>query len=170
MEGGMFQCFFIEKKLYDYLDNTLSEKDKMAVKEHLESCPRCARILSHTARLVRGATETRIPVPGEDFWHNFKEELNGKLDQRLGISASVKKSPALRLRPALAMALILVVVIITGALLRFSGKSGNLVQPYNLLIQDIRSLEKINFDFDPEFQAITYINGLQLSSQPSIGS
>jgi anti-sigma factor RsiW len=166
----MFRCFFIEKKLYEYLDNTLSEKETIALREHLEVCPRCARSLSEIARVIRWASEIPVPRPGEDFWHNFKAELNYKLNQRSGVSVRNKHVSISRAKLVLAAAFILIVVLAAGALLRFSGKQEAGKDPDMLLIKDIRALEEITFDSDPEFHATVYIDGLQLALQQNQSS
>ncbi len=166
----MLRCFFIGRKLYDYLDNTLSEKEKIAVQEHLAVCPRCSRSLSEIGRVIRLVSEMPFPRPGEDFWHKFKSELDDKLNRRLGVFTRNKHTVPVSAKPVFAAMLIVFLFLAVSAFFRFSGKQESPKKSDLLLIKDIRALEEQAFDADPESQPTIYIDGLRLLSQQNQSS
>jgi hypothetical protein len=71
--------------LYDYLDGTLSEKERATVEEHLHSCAACTEdlhrvqeALSLVARPERPASDAR----SEEFWATFSAAVEGKVHER----------------------------------------------------------------------------------------
>ena len=107
----MIKCFFIRRKLYDYLENNLSQSDLERVKRHLESCVSCRMQSERIARIIGIAEEKKAPEVSEEFWKDFKAGLYTKLAERLVTSAEIKPGIRNVLRPSWALPMILVIVL-----------------------------------------------------------
>lgn len=108
----MFKCIFIKRRLCDYLDNSLSEIEKMKVENHLGRCNKCSRNLNQLKIILNVASQKKAPQPNNEFWHNFKIDLDRKLNEKLVPTFSPKPSLSYRLRPAFNYALILIFILV----------------------------------------------------------
>lgn len=79
----MLKCILMKRKLYDYADDGLSETAKLKVKNHLDACHNCRERLSRIKAILDFSGQKNIPQPKEEFWHNFKIDLDRKLNDRL---------------------------------------------------------------------------------------
>ena len=110
----MFRCIFIKRKLYDYLDNGLSETDKVEVKGHLDGCNKCSQHLGRLKNILDAASERKAPWPNTEFWHNFRIELDRKLNEKLVGPVTLKPRLSYRLKPAFTCALTLIFILALG--------------------------------------------------------
>jgi hypothetical protein len=79
----MWKCLFIKRKLYDYLENSLSEIERIKVEKHLKTCNRCQDNLSQLKVVIDLAAKKKTPQPDSDFWHDFRIDLDRKINERL---------------------------------------------------------------------------------------
>ncbi len=107
----MFKCYFIKRKLYPYLDNTLNPQDLNYVKEHLSHCHNCRVKLERMAGLIKAAQSVRPPELDSGSWHDFKVELDRKLNARLVPEFKLKRGLVYQLRPVLVYASVLIFII-----------------------------------------------------------
>ncbi len=98
----MLKCLFIRKRLYDYFDDSLSGKNKAMVKSHLDICSGCRQRLKEIESIVGLAAEKKAPEPGEGFWHNFRVDLDRRLNQELVSPIIIKGGLKYHLKPAFA--------------------------------------------------------------------
>lgn len=115
----MIKCLFIRRKLYDYLENSLSKNDSDKVKRHLESCVSCRRQSEGITRIIEVTERKKAPQVSEESWKDFKAGLYTKLAQRLIPSVEVKPRVNYLLRPAWALSTILVLVLTVSFYFRF---------------------------------------------------
>lgn len=110
----MLKCFLMRKKIYEYLDNSLSDVDTIRVKKHLETCGECREKFERMKSIIALAAEKKAPVPDNEFWHKFQVDLDSKLNEKLVLPAAVKRRPAFRYRPAVAYVSTLLFVFVLG--------------------------------------------------------
>lgn len=110
----MLKCIFIKRRLYDYLDNSLSEIERMKVEAHLGRCNKCGQSLKQLKIILDAASRKKAPQPNDEFWHDFKIDLGRKLNEKLVPDFSLKQSLGYRLRPAFSFALILIFILAVG--------------------------------------------------------
>jgi len=107
----MIKCFFIRRKLYDYLDNALSDSDSDKVKLHLASCVSCRSQSERIARIIEVTEKKVTPQVSDEFWKNFKAGLYTKIAQRLVPVEEAKPQVNYWLRPAWMLSTALVIVL-----------------------------------------------------------
>lgn len=119
----MLKCFFTRRKLYDYLDNALSESDSDKVKRHLELCVTCRSQSERIARIIEVTEGKKAPQFPEEFWKDFKADLYTKIAERLVPVAQVKPQVNYLFRSAWAVSTILVLVLTINFYFRFKPLS-----------------------------------------------
>ncbi len=144
----MIQCIFIRRKLYDYMENSLSQAASVKVKRHLECCAVCREKLEAMAQLIQAVEQKTAPQPSEEFWEGFKAGLHQKLNARLSPSLRqplLDLKPKLSLRPAYGFLAFLVIVLGISVYLRYN----NLLY-FNAsdtaIINEVSLLEELNPD------------------------
>jgi len=140
----MLRCFFIRRKLYDYLDSSLSEVDRVGVKEHLSQCPACRKKLNDMARVLSLVTNKSALEPSEDFWRDFKAGLDLKIDAIREPEYSPQAKRAFNFRPALAYASALVFILALGLYVSFSNKPMALARQDLSLANEVELLEELS--------------------------
>ncbi len=110
----MLKCLFIRKKLYDYLDNSLSDIDRIKVKKHLDVCNNCQDSLSQFKSIIALAAEKKTPHPDNEFWHNFRVDLDIKLNERLVVPINIERKLRYHLRPVFAYVGALIFILVIG--------------------------------------------------------
>jgi hypothetical protein len=107
----MIKCLFIRRKLYGYLCREFAEAEHKKIKQHLDACPVCRKRLEGIRELINLAQMRKTPEVSEGFWHDFKTDLDRKLNARL--IPEFKLSPGLsyKLRPALVYASVLLIIL-----------------------------------------------------------
>lgn len=116
----MLKCIRFKRKLYDYLEDSLSQADRLKVKGHLDACPGCREKAAQIKAILECASAKNIPQPDKEFWQDFKVELDKKLNDELVGHLTLKPRPVFLLRPAFAYAAVLIFFLITiGSLYKF---------------------------------------------------
>ncbi len=107
----MISCRKVKKWMVDYLEGTLSEKEKALFEEHLSKCSQCAqevKALVKTQRLVRLKVREEMP---EGFWTHYLPRLRRRLEEKPLPRLAWRPVPALALATATALVLLVVVAI-----------------------------------------------------------
>lgn len=141
----MLGCILRRRKLYEYLDNSLSEIERLKVGKHLNNCPPCRKKLNQMQSLIDLVKNKKTPEPSEDFWHKFRVELDANLNSRLVAPFNFKPQLNWRLRPALAISLASV-IILTGIYLFSHGRPLLLADADADLVEEIDLLEELSPD------------------------
>ena len=110
----MLKCFLLRKKIYEYLDSSLSDVDSIRVKKHLETCGKCREKLERMKSIIAAASGKKAPVPGSEFWHKFQVDLDAKLNEKLVRPSAVSVNRTFRFRPAVAYVSALLFVFVLG--------------------------------------------------------
>ncbi|MFH1397431.1 MAG: zf-HC2 domain-containing protein [Candidatus Omnitrophota bacterium] len=118
----MFKCMLIKRKLYDYLEGDLREKQRCQVKQHLDVCSSCRARFNQAAELIKAAADKTIPSLSQRFWDDFRVGLDDKLNRRLVAPFKFKPVRAWNLKPVMALALILM-FILGGGIYKHYSKS-----------------------------------------------
>jgi anti-sigma factor RsiW len=143
----MIRCLFIRGKLYEYIDKSLSEEDHVRVANHLETCVSCRTRVAQIGRVLSVAAQNTAPVPSEDFWNNFRAELDDKLNQKLVPSCPAR---AIRVRSALALATACLLIIAFSISLKTATRSPvRLAQSDKELIEELSSIEELSPELIP---------------------
>lgn len=103
----MLKCIIMKRKLYDYLENNLSEIEGLKVKKHLDVCQNCRMRSNQIKTVLDYASAKNTPQPNKEFWHDFKTDLDRKLNAALLRPLTLKPKPKFLLRPAFAYAMVL---------------------------------------------------------------
>ena len=108
----------IQKKLLCYLDGDLSEREKVQVQRHLESCPECRDALKTVESMwaIEQPIERKTVAPF--LWTRISSRLHAEAKQ--GFFKGSKKPVRLALRP-LVTAVVLIFIFYSGI------KLGNLI-------------------------------------------
>ncbi len=93
-----WRCALIQRWLPEYPDAEGLTWRTRLVARHLRHCPACQRELTLIEDTIRALKEAPVPMPGEDFWTAFNEELHLKLAQ---IDQKPAAAPKGRLLPYL---------------------------------------------------------------------
>lgn len=140
----MLKCLLLRRKLYDYSDNSLSDIDKIRVKEHLDVCNKCQDTLEQIKNLLDLAAQKNIPQPSEEFWHNFKIELDRKLNQKLVPQFTLRRRCSYSLKPALAYTLALIFILVIGSQINKNYRSiGLIAQTDEELVDEMELLDEL---------------------------
>lgn len=162
----MLKCLLLRRKFYDYLDNNLSELNKIKLKRHLEVCNNCSQKLSQLKSILDLAAKKEPPKPNQEFWHNFKIDLDRKLNQRLIPPLVFERRLTYRLRPVLTYALALVLILVIGSYFYKNYSSFiSLAQEDEALVDDIFLLDEIGEAPNLNRDEDAYINEINLFFQ-----
>ena len=115
----MLDCFLSKRKMFDYIDGTLTPRKAEKLKIHLQHCLRCRKAFSGMEAVVKIASEKKPPSFSEDFWKQFDRDLNAKLDAKLWQKLSPRKKIVLAPffilpRPALVAVSLSIIVLVIG--------------------------------------------------------
>ncbi|MDQ7828689.1 MAG: zf-HC2 domain-containing protein [Armatimonadota bacterium] len=109
----------IGRQLSAYLDRELTPEEARAVERHLDGCPACREeleALRQTRALLRALPERPLP---EDFWPELRRTLQREAAPRTrGLPAVRAWLDAIRARPAPALAVVAVVLLLAVTLVR----------------------------------------------------
>ncbi len=78
----MVTCFFIRRKLLDFAEGGLSEREAGRLQAHLERCPACRGRLAEIHCGLQAAGLHREAQMSEDFWKKFDADLQKKIFER----------------------------------------------------------------------------------------
>lgn len=140
----MFKCIFVKKKLYDYLDGSLSEKAKDMVKNHLQVCVACKEKTEQMKLVLSLAKDKSVVHPTEEFWHTFTTGLDQKLNERLVPPYNLKPALGLRFKPALAASLVSIFLIVMSVSLHLYNRQQLFNRSVSALVEEITSFEEVS--------------------------
>jgi|GEM_PF-1008207 len=75
-------CFFAKRKLLDFAEGDISERQAVQVRVHLESCPVCRGRLAEIRRGLQAVGLHREAQMSDDFWKKFDAGLQKKIFER----------------------------------------------------------------------------------------
>lgn len=163
----MLQCIFLKRKLYDYVDNSLSEIDRIKVEKHLERCPHCQQRLNQIKAILECAGSKNIPSPNNEFWHNFKAGLDRRLNEALAGPVTFTQKPKFYLRPAFASAAIGVFFLAIGiSLYKFPRPNHmQLAQDDRQLVEEAATIEELTETSELNHDEDAYLEEIDLLMQ-----
>lgn len=77
-------CDRIEVLLSGYIDNELTQQQRQAVENHLESCPACRDVVEELRRLQRETAKISIEHPSGREWEQVEKHLFQTASRSLG--------------------------------------------------------------------------------------
>ncbi|MFQ3549139.1 MAG: zf-HC2 domain-containing protein [Armatimonadota bacterium] len=101
-------CKKVNSMLSEYIDGSLSEKQKSVVEEHISKCPNCIAELKYMQNMIYGlknCSTERIPL---DLWPQVRTTILDKTPHRIGIGKRWSYKYALS---AFAVLIILAVIL-----------------------------------------------------------
>lgn len=112
-------CKMIRELIFtDYIDNEISDKDKIRLNIHFANCRECKEFSERVKNaVVEPFAGTKKMEPPEFIWHRVRETIVAKQEEKPSFVFSIPK-PALAMSAL--MALVLIVMLATA--LRFSNK------------------------------------------------
>lgn len=151
----MLKCIFIRRKIYDYLKKSLSEIDRFKVENHLDHCNKCRQNLVQLKDILEVESHKKSPQPDAQFWHNFKIDLERKLNEKLVGPITLKPKLSYRLKPAFTYALTLIFILVLGNyLLKSSRSTSSRISQDEELVDEIETLydlgEAVEFDYSDD--------------------
>ncbi len=162
----MFKCFFIKRKLYSYLDDVLSPENLRFVKNHLNDCSSCRAELEKMEGLVKAAQSIQVPQLNNEAWHDFKVDLDRKLNARLVPEFKLKRGLGYQLRPVLVYASVLIFVFglwIYQA--KINSTKANIMYAYDDIVNNINFLDELDQGLNLNHDEDAYIEEINLLSQ-----
>jgi predicted anti-sigma-YlaC factor YlaD len=115
-------CFFVRKKLHEFLGLTLAQKEYARVAQHLKVCVACRQRADELKVILQAAQQGPALKPSAAFWEDFKADLDKALNERIAYDArehSLSRGVGLRLFPKPVLAYLAILVFMLGA--GFSG-------------------------------------------------
>lgn len=162
----MLKCLFVKRKLYDDLENNLSNIDKIRVKNHLDVCSNCRDRLLKIKVIIDLAYQKQIPKPNTDFWHNFQIDLDRRLNERLIPPITIKQRLTHHLRPAFAyVAILIFVLVISSYFYKISHLTSFRIAENEELIDEIVTLDEIDQDLQLNHDEDAYLEEINLLYQ-----
>jgi anti-sigma factor RsiW len=156
----MIRCLFMHRKLYEYVDEALTEEENVRVANHLEICPRCRAETAQIRELLVTAAHAAPPAPSEDFWKGFQAELDDRLNRKLVPDCRLRTGAfrffLLGRGPVLALATACIAVIAFSFSLRMAAKPVRLAKAETELVEEIGAIEKLN----PELIPVEELEGM----------
>jgi predicted anti-sigma-YlaC factor YlaD len=141
----MLKCLFLRRRLYDYLDNTLSEIDKIKVSKHLDICHNCRTRASQIRDIIDLSSRKMPPKPDDAFWHNFKIDLDKSLNKALVKPVRLERKRIYLLRPALVYISALMFIFLVGSYFSQSRRFPvTRIAQEDALVEEILSLDEID--------------------------
>lgn len=147
----MFTCSRIRKRFYEYLEGNLVITEKVKVETHLKKCIPCSKGLLQTKKLFKLLPKREIPKPSEEFWRRFDIELKRKISsvtepeaKRYMLKPVKSILPGLNLKPAFALALVLIFILVVGfSIGRFRSERIRLAQSERRLSAEELLMEEV---------------------------
>lgn len=160
----MIRCLLMKKKLYEYLDGGLTLTERLKVETHVAACSKCRTRLQELKNILAQVAQQPVLQPHADFWHNFKIDLDRKLNARLTPEFSFERRLRYQLRPAAAYASILIFVLIIGL---YFLKGPSLFQPWakddESLIEEALALDEAGEELvAPQDDENAYVDEINL--------
>jgi len=104
-------CKNIKKNLVSFLENELPEEQRVEIENHIKTCSHCSHLLEEFSQLW-GALEGREKIqPSPHFWTRLKQRIVEYEEGRKPVWGWLE-GLIHRLRPALAVAVVLVCVFL----------------------------------------------------------
>ncbi len=162
----MFKCFFIKRKLYSYLDDALSPEGLESVKKHLNNCSSCRVKLEKMEGLVKAAQSIQAPQLNNEAWHDFKVDLDRKLNARLVPEFKLKRGLSYQLRPVLVYASVLIFVFgLWVYKVKINSTKANIMYAYDDILNNIDLLDELDPGLNLNHDEDAYIEEINLLSQ-----
>jgi hypothetical protein len=76
-------CKHIRKKLLDYTERNLSEKDSLMVKQHIAKCDSCRQELALFNKLSEFTY--KVDYPPTSIWNNFLPDLHARIEKEAAV-------------------------------------------------------------------------------------
>lgn len=135
----------MKRKLYDYIDDSLVQADKLKVQKHLEACPGCRERLDQIKIILNRAHSKNTPLADKEFWHDFKTGLDKKLNDKLVGSLALRRRPVFSLKPAFAyIAVAIFFIAVFGSLYKFNLSAPlRLAQSEDELVDETIDLDEL---------------------------
>lgn len=119
--------------LTDYLDGQMDEEQKKQIEKHLASCVHCKEYELVTRKtVIEPFSNTERLNPPEIIWHKIKEQIEEKQQQELSspFADLIRRIKSLLYvpKPALAVATIVIVSLITVTIIRLPSKNQEIVK------------------------------------------
>lgn len=73
------KCWYIRKKLLDYIDGNLSEKDSFTIEQHIAKCAQCRQEIEMFSKLSKAIH--RVDYPPASVWDNFLSDLHTRIEK-----------------------------------------------------------------------------------------
>ena len=141
----MLKCLFLRRRLYDYFDDSLSEVDKIKVKEHIDACGDCRSRLSQMQNIIDLSSQKITPKPNDELWHNFKIDLDRSLNEALVKPVRLEHKRIYLSRPAFVYISALMFIFLVGSYFSQSRRFPvTRIAQEDALVEDILSLDELD--------------------------
>ncbi len=162
----MLECLFVRRKLYGYFCREFAEAEHDKIKQHLDACPACRKKLEEIEELIKLAEARKTPEVNEAFWHDFKTDLDRRLNARLVPELKLRPGLIYKLRPALVYASVLVIILGLWTC-RFGSRARriNIAQSAEELVNEINLNDELSLESGLNHDEGAYIDEFNLLIQ-----
>ncbi|MCP4649809.1 MAG: hypothetical protein GY853_07005 [PVC group bacterium] len=109
----MLACYFLKKKLYEYVEGELTSQEKKEIGRHLTDCAGCRKRVAEIKKIINAVEKKEKLFLNEDFWRKFDERLDVQKSAKTPIyKRLVLSGDFYRTRVALATAICIILMLI----------------------------------------------------------
>jgi len=73
------KCKRFEKRILDFIDGKIEEKEKIKLEEHISKCGKCKKLYDDFLFIINNSKKIEHPILDENFW---KAKLNLVIEKR----------------------------------------------------------------------------------------
>lgn len=160
----MLKCIYLRRKLYDYATSSLSEIEQLKLKKHLDGCQSCRARLGQIETILDTTAAKDIPESNMEFWHNFKIDLDRKLNEVLVSQLTLKPVRKFYLKPAFAyIAMVVFILAIVTSIYKFPRLLFlQLAQNDDELVEKVINLDELTETYEFNHDEDAYLDEIDL--------
>ena len=128
------KCKHVQQYLLDYSEELLDQKTRFLVDEHLSKCAECTKELQEIEQTIHLLQSLPVQEPPETFWPDFTSNVMREV-RKLDAVPVEKRSFFFFPKVRIAMAVAVLILVISGLALYFSGAFQKLWHPAELTAQ-----------------------------------
>jgi hypothetical protein len=91
------KCDEVEAKIIDYLDNNLSDYERLEIEEHIEKCEKCFDEINESQKILSSIAKDKIIAPDDSLKINFYYMLHGEIKKKENEVVSIKTIPSVNI-------------------------------------------------------------------------
>lgn len=147
-KSNKMKCSEVHRRLFQYLEEELSEKEQKHIQEHLETCELCYSIYTHTREALYDAKKERIPYQ-PFFYTRLKQRME---DRKVKFAPGLQRTGRILLQPGIYFAVL-------GLGIYMGIQLGRGLEP-----QSTTAAQTEQADYIETYIQSQYLNGMELET------